>query len=823
VALSAEHYIMSMRYFFPFLFLGMGVTLMADESLPELKPGFPQPKDPVALQKILEKAYSGKTPPEAVRMFLAIMNGSNMGPDDGWFGPAQTKYTYAYLAKLHGIDPKNREGISKEQFKGSKAAWVKLDRNQDGKILAEDLDWSEENSYVKASYMINRIFRRMDVKGKGKISREEWQAIYDKAVGEEDGLTSDALTKTILAGYSNAFMPGDAPNRDMLLKGLFAGEIGSMAEGPGVGSKAPEFKLKKVDGSGSIALSSILGQKPLILVTGNFTCGPFRSFYPGVEQLYQKYQGEANFLMVYVREAHPTDGWKMESNTKAGVAVKQPLIFDERLTVANQFCTRLKTKIPVVVDDVNDQVGHAYSGMPARLYLIDSNGIVLYKGGRGPFGFKTPELEQALQMHLTEKAMTQPSRISLLPDEEIWQKLPAATKGGHTPLPNWAKVIAADLPRTAAAMLELDWIQRTKSPLNPALRAKMRYVVAKYNRCEYAQATALADLKRAGGDEATLKNPEAWPASEKAALKFAEDLSKSASTIPDAEFTSLREQYGDSGVAAMVLLAAYGNFQDRFLLGLSIPLESTGPMPPLDIQFAASAFASQPVLPETKAPTPLIENGKSVVAVDPEWNQLSFETLQSRLESQRDRKPRLPIPTWEEVKTKLPASFTTRPTRILWNLVCFNYVPELAVAWSKTTRTMWVEAPQDRVLEESLFWVQTRALQCNYCMGHCEMLLEVAGLDKQKVSARTRKLAGDDWSAFTPEEQRAYAYARKLTKTPWDLTPADYQNLVADYGPKNAMAIYFWLCRGLYMTRVSDGFQLPLERDNVFADYVPKK
>jgi hypothetical protein len=36
------------------------------------------------------------------------------------------------------------------------------------------------------------------------------------------------------------------------------------------------------------------------------------------------------------------------------------------------------------------------------------------------------------------------------------------------------------------------------------------------------------------------------------------------------------------------------------------------------------------------------------------------------------------------------------------------------------------------------------------------------------------------------------------------------------------MATFWWLCRGLYMTRVSDGFQLPLERDNVFADFYKK-
>jgi hypothetical protein len=101
-------------------------------------------------------------------------------------------------------------------------------------------------------------------------------------------------------------------------------------------------------------------------------------------------------------------------------------------------------------------------------------------------------------------------------------------------------------------------------------------------------------------------------------------------------------------------------------------------------------------------------------------------------------------------------------------------------------------------------------------------LLELAGLDKNAVAARTRRLASDDWSCFPPAEQRAYAYARKLSKTPWELTKADYKSLEQDLGPDRAMATFWWLCRGLYMTRVSDGFQLPLERDNVFADFYGK-
>ena len=44
-------------------------------------------------------------------------------------------------------------------------------------------------------------------------------------------------------------------------------------------------------------------------------------------------------------------------------------------------------------------------------------------------------------------------------------------------------------------MLELDHAQRTKSPLDPVLRAKMRWVIAHANRCAYSEAYALADLK----------------------------------------------------------------------------------------------------------------------------------------------------------------------------------------------------------------------------------------------------------------------------------------------------------------------------------------
>ena len=77
----------------------------------------------------------------------------------------------------------------------------------------------------------------------------------------------------------------------------------------------------------------------------------------------------------------------------------------ERTAVAGQFCERLKAIIPVVVDGIDDPVGNAYSGMPGRMVIIDRDGKIAYKSGRGPFGFRVGEMEQAIVMALLEHSV----------------------------------------------------------------------------------------------------------------------------------------------------------------------------------------------------------------------------------------------------------------------------------------------------------------------------------------------------------------------------------------------------------------------------------
>src|SRR5262245_30996351 len=197
----------------------------------------------------------------------------------------------------------------------------------------------------------------------------------------------------------------------------------------------------------------------------------------------------------------------MASNDRVGVVVNQPKEKTEREDVAKKCCSFLEMSMPMVVDEIDDRVGHAYSGMPDRLYILDKGGRVVYKGGRGPFGFKSGEMEQSLMLHLIdqERAGKKESRVPLLDSDDAWKRLPALEQGEKQPLPAWARALAGPLPRTTAAMLELDHLQRAKSPLDPQLRGRLRWLIARLHRCAYSEACAASDLKRLGVDPATLE------------------------------------------------------------------------------------------------------------------------------------------------------------------------------------------------------------------------------------------------------------------------------------------------------------------------------
>jgi hypothetical protein len=104
----------------------------------------------------------------------------------------------------------------------------------------------------------------------------------------------------------------------------------------------------------------------------------------------------------------------MESNDRVNVTLPQPRTYEERVQVAQTCGAKLGLSFPMLVDTIDDAVGARYSGMPSRLYLIDRQGKVAYKSGRGPFGFKPAELEHSLLLLLHDEKPTPSAEASRL-------------------------------------------------------------------------------------------------------------------------------------------------------------------------------------------------------------------------------------------------------------------------------------------------------------------------------------------------------------------------------------------------------------------------
>lgn len=115
-----------------------------------------------------------------------------------------------------------------------------------------------------------------------------------------------------------------------------------------------------------------------------------------MRNLAHRYAGRADFLTIYIREAHPEDEWQMTSNEKENVCYAQPRTLAQRLAIANDFARRFRYDVTLAVDPMENPGNSAYAGWPERFYIVDERGKIVYKGKPGPFGYHPEEVESWL-------------------------------------------------------------------------------------------------------------------------------------------------------------------------------------------------------------------------------------------------------------------------------------------------------------------------------------------------------------------------------------------------------------------------------------------
>jgi hypothetical protein len=85
---------------------------------------------------------------------------------------------------------------------------------------------------------------------------------------------------------------------------------------------------------------------------------------------------------VYLREAHPIDGW-----VKPNSQIKDPTSQAERDLAARQCGQELAFEFSVLVDTMDDQTAVDWAAWPERIFVVGVDGRVAYAGQQGPWGF----------------------------------------------------------------------------------------------------------------------------------------------------------------------------------------------------------------------------------------------------------------------------------------------------------------------------------------------------------------------------------------------------------------------------------------------------
>ena len=135
-------------------------------------------------------------------------------------------------------------------------------------------------------------------------------------------------------------------------------------KGPKAGEKYIDFKASTLDGK-IVSLSNFM-DKPIVLDTGSITCPMYANTKTPMNTLQEEYPN-VNFLLLYVREAHP------------GGKTKETTSIHEKISNAKSTLKLYNEKRMILVDDIKGTAHKMYGTMPNMTYVIGRDGIVKFR------------------------------------------------------------------------------------------------------------------------------------------------------------------------------------------------------------------------------------------------------------------------------------------------------------------------------------------------------------------------------------------------------------------------------------------------------------
>ena len=124
-----------------------------------------------------------------------------------------------------------------------------------------------------------------------------------------------------------------------------------------------------------------------------------------LNEIYKTYgnKNDIEFFLIYIREAHPSDGWQTPQNLYDDVVYSTPGSDDERAEIAGVCQTVQDIWLPMLLDGIDNEIEGKYIAAPIRLFVIDRRGRITYNGAPGPQGFDPEAWVTAIRDQLTDE------------------------------------------------------------------------------------------------------------------------------------------------------------------------------------------------------------------------------------------------------------------------------------------------------------------------------------------------------------------------------------------------------------------------------------
>jgi len=141
-------------------------------------------------------------------------------------------------------------------------------------------------------------------------------------------------------------------------------KFGKSAAAPG--DSLPSFELVTTSGD-RLTNRDVFGDKPVLIVFGSMTCPMTASAAPTVQALQDEFGDRVEFIMLYVREAHP------------GERITQAETMDEKLGHARALKQLYDVSWTVAADSIDGDLHRALDPKPNSAFLVSSDGIILFR------------------------------------------------------------------------------------------------------------------------------------------------------------------------------------------------------------------------------------------------------------------------------------------------------------------------------------------------------------------------------------------------------------------------------------------------------------